>query len=50
MLLPIFFTLRFWCLEIILIDNECSIKEGLIISYALTKASIYQFILLGYDY
>tara|TARA_Y100000758_G_C15998126_1_gene403054 strand:+ start:131 stop:823 length:693 start_codon:yes stop_codon:yes gene_type:complete len=46
MLLPIFFTLRFWCLEIILIDNECSIKEGLIISYALTK-SVYQFILLA---
>ena len=39
--------LRFWCLEIILIDNECDIKEGFLISYKLTKESIYQFILLG---
>ena len=45
-LLPIFFTLRFWCLEIILIDNECNIRRAFILSYALTK-SVYQFIVLG---
>jgi len=45
-LLPIFFTLRFWCLEIILIDSECSMKKALILSYALTK-SVNQFIILG---
>ena len=45
-LLPIFFTLRFWCLEIILIDSECSMKRALILSYALTK-SVYQFVFLG---
>ena len=45
-LIPIFFTLRFWCLEIILIDTECNIKQGLVLSYALTP-SIYQFISLS---
>ena len=45
-MIPIIFILRFWCLEIILIDNECNIKQGLLLSYKLTK-SIYQFIMLG---
>ena len=45
-LIPIFFTLRFWCLEIILIDTECNIKQGLVLSYALTP-SIYKFISLS---
>ena len=46
MVIPMIFMLRFWCLEIILIDNECGIKQGFILSYKLTK-SIYEFILLG---
>ena len=46
MILPISFMLRFWCLEIIIIDSECTIKEGLLASYSLTK-SISHFIMIG---
>ena len=44
-MIPIIFMLRFWCVEIILIDHECSVKQGFLLSYKLTK-KIYQFILL----
>jgi len=44
-ILPIIFMLRFWCVEIILIDNECSLKQGFLLSYKLTKI-ISQFTLL----
>ena len=46
MTLPICFMLRFWCLEIIIIDTECSLKEGLLVSYALTK-TVSHFIIIG---
>ena len=45
-ILPICFMLRFWCLEIIIIDTECNIKESLLVSYSLTK-SVHRFIVIG---
>ncbi len=45
-LLPIWYSLRFWCAELLIIDKEISIKNSLLISYSLTK-NILQLILLS---
>ena len=39
-LIPIWYSLRFWCVEIIVIDQNISIKESLIQSYTLTQHPI----------
>jgi len=44
--LPVWYTLRFWCAELLIIDRGTSIKESLIISYSLTH-NVIQLIILG---
>ena len=43
---PIWFMLRFWCLEIMIIDKDFNIKSSLFLSYTLTK-KVYFFIVIG---
>ena len=45
-ILPLFFLVKFWLAEILIIDTECNIKQSLYMSFLLTKP-IYQFIILG---
>ena len=45
-LLPIWYSMRFWCAELLIIDRDISIKNSLINSYSLTRNPI-QLILLG---
>ena len=44
---PIWFSLRFWCAELLIIDKEMNIKKSLTTSYALTSKTI-QLMLLGF--
>ena len=46
-LFPIWYSIRFWCAELLIIDREMSIKNSLLTSYSLTK-NIGQLILLGF--
>jgi hypothetical protein len=43
---PIWYSVRFWCAELLVIDRELSIKDSLITSYALTH-NLIQLIILG---
>jgi len=44
--LPIWYSLRFWCAELLIIDRGLNIKDSLITSYALTH-NLIQLIILG---
>ena len=43
---PIWFSIRFWCSELLIIDKEMNIKNSLLTSYALTTKTL-QFIMIG---
>ena len=45
-ILPMWFVIRFWCVEIMIIDKEYTIKESLLLSYLLTK-KMHHFIAIG---
>ena len=45
-ILPILFMIKFWLIEILIIDTECDIKQALYMSFSLTKP-IHQFLILG---
>ena len=43
---PIWFSIRFWCSELLIIDKEMNIKNSLLTSYALTTKTL-QFIIIS---
>ena len=43
---PIWYSMRFWCAELLIIDQDISIKNSLLMSYSLTR-NILQLIFLG---
>ena len=46
-LLPIWFSLRFWCAEFLIIDQNLTIRESLFTSYKLTK-NIFELLAIGF--
>jgi len=44
--IPVWYSLRFWCAELLIIDREISVKESLITSYSLTN-NVAELIVLG---
>ncbi len=46
-ILPIWYSLRFWCAELLVIDREMDIKTSLITSYTLTS-KIMELLILGF--
>ena len=46
-ILPIWYSIRFWCAELLVIDREINIKDALITSYNLTS-KIRELIILGF--
>ena len=44
--LPVWYSFRFWCAELLIIDRELNIKDSLITSYSLTH-NIMQLMILG---
>ncbi len=47
LILPIWYSVRFWCAELLIIDKEMNIQQSLIMSYSLTTNFI-QFIIIGF--
>jgi len=47
LILPIWYSIRFWCAELLIIDKEMNIQQSLIMSYSLTTNFI-QFIIIGF--
>ena len=45
--LPIWYSIRFWCAELLIIDREINIKNSLITSYALTSKMM-ELLILGF--
>ena len=46
-ILPIWYSIRFWCAELLMIDREMNIKNSLITSYTLTS-KIMELLILGF--
>ena len=46
-ILPIWYSIRFWCAELLIIDREMNIKNSLITSYTLTS-KIMELLILGF--
>ena len=46
-LLPVWFSLRFWCAEFLIIDQNLTIRESLFTSYKLTK-NVFELLAIGF--
>ena len=46
-LFPVWFTLRFWCAEFLIIDQNLTIRESLFTSYKVTK-NVFELLVIGF--